>query len=113
NPTGRFIADPARDRLTQFDLGDWSRGQVPNDKAALICLGGEKPGILSFLQSRFRGSREDFYPKPDGQTGLYLFFLDLNRTNWPPPWNRGLKGVYSQASSAKPVAIRVDPLLDF
>lgn len=113
NPTVRFIADPARDRLARFDLEDWTKAQVPKDKNDLIFLESEKPGILSFLQSRFRGSRTDNYSKPDGQTGLYLFFLDSNRTNWPPPWDRGLKGVYSQASSAKPVAIRVDPLLDF
>lgn len=113
NPTVRFMAYPARDRFSLFELEKECRGNRKGDKDAVVFLAGQKPGVLAFLRTRFPGGRTEDFANPDGSTGLYLFFVGGKAWEAAPAWGRGLKGVYSQGPAGAPAAVRVDPLLNF
>jgi PA14 domain/Dolichyl-phosphate-mannose-protein mannosyltransferase len=114
DPTVEFLAGPARTDVEKFNLRDWAAGKIRTDKDAQVYLGGQKPGVVEFLEAHFPGTAVEAYP-PSGTALVYRCSIPKHSLASAKPWMKGLRGVYSASNSwsATPAAVRRDPLLDF
>lgn len=115
NHTVDFLADPARADLAEFNLRDWAEGKVPRDKAAVVFLEGDKPGVLEFLKVLCPAMGVLPYRDSRGRTRMNFCVVSPEALRALKPWTRGLEGSYWEGPrwSGPTLAVRRDPVLNF
>ncbi len=114
NNTAAFLSYPVRREISEFRLADWTRGNFPRDKTAVLFLDSKKRGILDFLKIAFPGMDTSAHGNSLGQVFFYAGTICQGELEKFKPWNRGLKGVYFHSASwdKTPLAVEWDPVLN-
>ena len=114
--TTTFLAYPARRTTFEFQPADWSAGNLPKDRQAIVFLEKDGSGTAGFLKNLC--PEMDFSGccgEDNGSLRLYVGTATTESLGKIKPWERGLKGVYVNASdwNTAPVAVRRDPVINF
>ncbi|HTC22537.1 MAG TPA: glycosyltransferase family 39 protein [bacterium] len=116
NHTIAYLSYPARDRV--FDLEAQKlegANPFPSDMDAVFFLEQGRMGLLDLLKLEFPHGQDQVLRDWDGRTLVYIYQVPASDLRAFHGWNHGLKGTYFQSSqwTAKPSAIRWDPVLNF
>ncbi len=116
NHTISYLSYPAKDRVFPLKAPDLeSKALFPANREALFFLEQGRLGLLNLLKSEFPHGQEENLKDWDGRTLVYRYQIPSSDLQTFQPWNHGLKGTYLQSSqwTAKPLAVRSDPVLNF